>query len=102
LIDCFIKWPEALNASSIELLNDNFTKEKKMALEKFDKRFGVIAIEKGFITPEQLVDAIKIQITEDLGPAIHRLVGEILLENGHITAEQINDVLESMEKEIID
>ena len=71
-----------------------------MPVEKLDKRFGVTAVEKGFITSEQLFETIKIQITEDLKPVGHRLLGEILLDEGHITAEQINEVLEAMEEEI--
>lgn len=71
-----------------------------MPVEKLDKRFGVTAVEKGFITAEQLFEAIKLQITEDLKPVGHRLLGEILLDEGHITAEQINEVLASMEEEI--
>jgi hypothetical protein len=71
-----------------------------MPVEKLDKRFGVTAIEEGFITSEQLFEAMKIQIAEDLKPIGHRLLGEILLDEGYITAEQINEVLEAMEKEI--
>ena len=71
-----------------------------MPVEKLDKRFGVTAVEKGFITSEQLFEAMKIQIAEDLKPIGHRLLGEILLDEGHITTEQINEVLEAMEKEI--
>ncbi|MBC8430738.1 MAG: hypothetical protein H8D96_02345 [Desulfobacterales bacterium] len=71
-----------------------------MPVEKLDKRFGVTTVEKGFITSEQLFDAMKLQITEDLEPVGHRLLGEILLDEGHITAEQINEVLEAMEEAI--
>ncbi|MEE8430722.1 MAG: hypothetical protein V3S16_05690 [Candidatus Desulfatibia sp.] len=71
-----------------------------MRVEKLDKRFGVTAVEKGFITSEQLFEAMKIQIDEDLEPIGHRLLGEILLDQGHITTEQIDEVLESMEEEI--
>lgn len=71
-----------------------------MRVEKLDKRFGVTAVEKGFITSEQLFEAMKVQISEDLEPSGHRLLGEILLDQGHITTEQIDEVLESMEKEI--
>jgi len=73
-----------------------------MPVEDLDKRFGVIAVEKGFITPEQLVDALKVQIIEDLEYTDHRLVGEILMEKEHITEAQINEVLKSMEQEIKD
>ena len=71
-----------------------------MPVEKLDKRFGVTTVEKGFITSELLFEAMKIQITEDLQPIGHRLLGEILLDEGHLTAEQINEVLEAMEGEI--
>ena len=71
-----------------------------MPVEKLDKRFGVTAVEKKIITSEQLFEAMKIQIAEDLKPVGHRLLGEILLDEGYITAEQINEVLESMEEEI--
>jgi len=67
-----------------------------MAVEKIDKRFGVVAVEKGFITPEQLIEAIKIQILEDLGDANHGLIGQILLEKGFITTHQINEVLKTI------
>jgi len=63
---------------------------------KLDKRFGAIAIQKGFITLEQLLDAMKVQIVEDLEDAEHRLIGQILWERGYISTEQIKEVLESM------
>lgn len=67
-----------------------------MSDEKLDKRFGAIAIQKGFITLEQLLEAMKVQIVEDLEDAEHRLVGQILWERGYISTEQIKEVLESM------
>jgi len=67
-----------------------------MSVEKLDKRFGVIAVEKGFITLEQLFEAMKSQVTEDVKGANHRLIGEILREKGFMTIMQIDDVLKSM------
>ena len=67
-----------------------------MSIEKLDKRFGTIAIEKGFISPDHLVDALKIQVIEDLEDIQHRLIGQILLEKGYITNMQISEVLKSM------
>ena len=63
---------------------------------KLDKRFGAVAIDKGFITLENLVEAMKIQILENLQGPDHRLIGQILWEEGYIKTEQINEVLESM------
>jgi hypothetical protein len=61
-----------------------------------DKRFGSVAIDKGFITLENLIDAMKIQILENLGSSDHRLIGQILWEEGYIKTEQINEVLKAM------
>jgi hypothetical protein len=67
-----------------------------MSIEKLDKRFGTIAIEKGFISLDQLLEALKIQVTEDLQGMPRRLIGQILLEKDLITTTQINEVLKSM------
>ena len=61
-----------------------------------DKRFGAVAIDKGFITLENLIEAMKIQILENLEGSDHRLIGQILWEEGFIDSEQINEVLKSM------
>jgi len=60
-------------------------------------RFGVIAVERGFVTPEQLVAALKLQVEENLNGAGHRIIGMILLEQGLITLDQIDEVLLEME-----
>ena len=67
-----------------------------MCIEGLDKRFGTIAIEKGFISLDHLLAALKIQVVEDLEGIEHRLIGQILLEKGYITSIQINEVLNSM------
>jgi hypothetical protein len=67
-----------------------------MSEGKLDKRFGAVAIDKGFITLENLIEAMKIQILENLQGLDHRLIGQILWEEGYIKTEQINEVLESM------
>ena len=67
-----------------------------MAEGKLDKRFGSVAIEKGFITLENLIDAMKVQILENIEGTDHRLIGQILWEKGYIDKDQINEVLKSM------
>jgi hypothetical protein len=67
-----------------------------MSEGKLDKRFGAVAIDKGFITLENLIEAMKIQILENLQGLDHRLIGQILWEEGYIKTEQINEVLKSM------
>jgi len=67
-----------------------------MSQEKFDIRFGALAIAKGFINSDQLVEALKVQVHENLKQSKHRLIGEILRDEGHITTSQIKEVLDSM------
>ena len=35
-------------------------------MSQFQKRFGFIAVEKGFITSDQLVEAFRVQVTEEI------------------------------------
>ena len=67
-----------------------------MPMQKIDKRFGTVAIEKGFITREQLFEVLKIQISEELESNERRLVGQILIDKEYITIDQIDEVLISM------
>jgi hypothetical protein len=60
---------------------------------RFEKRFGVIAVEKGFITPDQLFDALKAQVQDDIEMGTHRLIGEILSDRNAMTFEQVEQVL---------
>ena len=62
-------------------------------IETYEERFGNIAIAKGFITPEELLDALGIQVQEETEKKMHRLIGQILLEQGVISGEQIQQVL---------
>jgi hypothetical protein len=72
----------------------------KMKIVHLDKRFGVIALEKGFVTAEQVVDALKTQVEEDLSLGTHRLIGRILLEKQVLTLSQLDEVLSYMEKNL--
>ena len=65
------------------------------------KRFGAIAVEKGFITEEQLFQALKVQARENLAEGKHRLLGQILLEEGLITTPQIEEVLDVINHQLV-
>jgi hypothetical protein len=67
--------------------------EKIKKVERFEKRFGVIAVEKGFITPDQLFDALKVQVQDDMEAGSHRLIGEILCAHNAMSFEQVDQVL---------
>jgi len=72
--------------------------EHHSKLEHYEKQFGIIAIEKGFITPTMLIEALKIQVEEELDIQTHRLIGEILMEKDYISAMQIQEILDSIFK----
>ena len=63
----------------------------------YEKRFGIIAIEKGFITQEDLILALTTQIREDIEYGAHRLVGELFFDLKIMDENQIDEVV----KEII-
>jgi hypothetical protein len=67
-----------------------------MPVKKLDKRFGTVAIKKGFVEPEHIFEAMEIQILENLEGTEHRLIGQILWEKGYITTKQINEVVKFM------
>jgi hypothetical protein len=67
-----------------------------MTVEVRDKRFGVIAVKKGFIDKEQLFEALRIQVEEDLSGKPHTLIGLILIRLGYLTREQAEEVLVTM------
>ncbi len=67
-----------------------------MGIKERDKRFGVTAVEKGLITLDQLFDAMKIQLMEEIEKGEHRLIGTILFEMGVLSPSQIDEVLDSM------
>lgn len=69
-----------------------------MGIKERDKRFGVTAVEKGFITLDQLFDAMRIQLTEEIEKREHRLIGTILFDMGILSPSQIDEVLDSMRK----
>ena len=60
---------------------------------EYCRRFGQVAVERGFITPEQLKEALTEQVDDDLTNKQHRLLGDILFEKNYMTANQIEAVL---------
>ena len=60
-------------------------------------RFGKVAVDLGFITMDQMLDSIEIQVKENIAFGTHRKIGMILLEQGHINSDQIDEVLKEMQ-----
>jgi len=69
--------------------------------KKHHKRFGTIAVDKGFINEEQLVKALEIQAKENVMDGKHRLLGQIFVEEGLLTAAQVDEILETMNQRIV-
>lgn len=70
--------------------------DKPGRIEHYEKQFGIIAIEKGYISAENLIETLKLQVEEEIENKTHRLIGEILLDKGYITPTQIQDVLDDI------
>ena len=62
-------------------------------LKSCERRFGNIAIENGFITPDDLTGALKIQVQEEFEFQDRRLIGQILFGLDKLTVNQIKKVL---------
>jgi hypothetical protein len=67
-----------------------------MAIKELDQRFGSIAVKKGFITSEQLIEVLSIQATENVENNTHRIIGTILREKDYLSIEQLNEILNEM------
>jgi hypothetical protein len=61
--------------------------------------FGHVAVDRGFVTLEELVNALNIQAMDKVEKKKHRRIGEILLEKGHMTTLQVNEVLSFLAKD---
>jgi len=69
---------------------------KSKKIDHYEKRFGVVAIEMGFITSDELISGLKVQVQEDVELGYHRLIGEIFLDRGDMSEEQIAEVLKEI------
>lgn len=74
--------------------------QHKAISDKYCPRFGEIAVEKGFITAEELDAALRIQLEDELAGRPHRYLGVILFDNDWMTGEQIDEVLTTLFKRL--
>jgi len=54
--------------------------DKPGKIEHYEKRFGILAIEKGFIDADDLIKALTVQVGEDISQIRHRLLGKVLFD----------------------
>ena len=73
---------------------------KKQLSEQYCPRFGQLAVEFGFITREQLIDALTCQVDDELNGRKRRLLGQILLEMESMSASQVDHVITKLFKQM--
>jgi hypothetical protein len=73
-------------------MKSKFEKE----VSKLCRRFGTIAVKKGFVSKDQIKDAFMEQLDVDLNGREHRLIGTILFEKDLMTWDQVNIVLKEL------
>jgi len=66
--------------------------------QTIEMRFGIVAIDKGFITATQLIEALRTQVIGDVEQKEHKLIGTILFEMGLVEREQIDEVVKELAK----
>ncbi|MEX1328043.1 MAG: hypothetical protein AB1Z29_14655 [Desulfobacterales bacterium] len=65
------------------------------------KRFGTIAVDKGFISEEQLIKALELQATDNIKEGKLRLPGQTFLDEGLLTEAQVDERLETISQRIV-
>ena len=73
-------------------MKSKFEKE----VSKLCRRFGTIAVKKGFVSQNQIKEAFMEQLDDDLNGREHRLIGTILFEKDMMTWDQVNIVLKEL------
>ncbi len=58
------------------------------------KLFGEVALEKRYVTAEQLYQALTVQARAKVEGKMDKLLGQVLLELGHLSEDQIRDILD--------
>ncbi len=67
---------------------------RRIELKDQYKFFGEVALERKFVTPEQLYEALTVQARTRVDGHQEKLLGQILLELGHMDEHQIAEVLD--------
>jgi uncharacterized protein (DUF433 family) len=60
------------------------------------KLFGELALQKGYLTPEQLSAALEVQDREAREQQAYRFIGEILVDLGYMSEKQVLDCLNAL------
>lgn len=63
---------------------------------EFSQRFGMIAVNRGYVTPGQLKEALAEQVDDDLACRPHQLLGKIFYEKHLMSLNQIDQVMDDL------
>ncbi len=74
------------------------TKRTEHPTDKYCPRFGQLAVEMEYVTPEQLKQALADQVDDNLTGRQHRILGTIFFEKGWMTPGQVESVVKRMFK----
>lgn len=66
--------------------------------QKFCPRFGMLAVEMGFVTVELVREGMAEQLDDDIASKPHRLLGTIFVDRGWMTFREVEIVLEKLFK----
>lgn len=72
----------------------------KMKFDNKEQRFGTIAVQKRFVTNEQIRKVLEIQSKEDQDQKTHRRIGRILVDEGLIDDVQVYQILGILNKSV--
>ena len=70
-----------------------------MTLETFQEEFGVIAEQRGFVSPTPIMEALEIPLNGNTEKENYRFIASMLYDQGFITKTQIHEVLDSLKME---
>ena len=85
---------EKYKTGKVSYLND-----PSMTLETLQEEFGVIAEQRGFVSPVQIMEALGIPVNGNTKKENYRFIASILYNQGFITKTQINEALDSLKME---
>jgi len=70
-----------------------------MTLETFQEEFVIIAEQRGFASPIQIMEALEIPVNGNTEKENYRFIARMLYDQGFITKTQINEALDSLKME---
>lgn len=71
-------------------------RKNEVAMNSLEKSFGKRALQKGYITTDQLQDALKVRMKELNGNGSHRFLHTIMLSLDYVTHDQVENIIKEI------